>query len=138
MQHLSQNKFFVTTRNDITNRPWKFYFNSCKILIFLHVYSTKFIKNIYFFTNLSFLKNSPWNLKISYILRLSPLCMNEEKWKKSQEIKFYWDLFSNSVDCKDKKSCEVSTQAIRYSKLVSWLPIILRFCPELGASQFFK
>ena len=24
--------------------------------------------------------------------------MNEEKWKKSQEIKFYWDLFSNSVN----------------------------------------
>jgi hypothetical protein len=23
--------------------------------------------------------------------------MNEEKWKKSQEIKFYIDLFSNSV-----------------------------------------
>ena len=32
-------------------------------------------------------KNSPWNLKFSYILRLCPLCMNEEKWKKSQEIK---------------------------------------------------
>ena len=130
-------------------RSWKFYFKSCKILIYLYLF---FLKSIHFcmfiiqnsskaFTYkqiLSFLENSPRNLEFSYILRLSPLCMNEEKWKKSQEIKFYWDLFSNSVDCKDKKSCEVSTQAIRYSKLVSWLPIILRFCPELGASQFFK
>ena len=46
---------------------------------------------------MSFLKNSPWNLKISYILRSSSLCMNEGKWKKAQEINFYWDLFSNSV-----------------------------------------
>ena len=46
---------------------------------------------------LSFLKNSPWNLKFSYILILSLLGMNEEKWKKSHEIEFYWDLFSNSV-----------------------------------------
>ena len=57
--------------------------NSTKIFTFLQI--------------LSFLKNSPWNLKISYILRLSTVCMNEEKWKKSQEIKFYIDLFSNSV-----------------------------------------
>ena len=57
--------------------------NSTKIFAFLQI--------------LSFLKNSPWNLKISYILRLFPLCMNEEKWKKSQEMKFYIDLFSNSV-----------------------------------------
>ena len=32
---------------------------------------------------LSFLKNSLWNLKFSYI------CMNEEKWKKSKKMKFY-------------------------------------------------
>ena len=117
------------TRNNVTNRPfwlhfresWKFYFNSCKILIYLYLL---FLKSIHFcmfivqnsskiFTFLqilSFLKNSPWNLKISYILRLSPLCMNEEKWKKSQEIKFYWDLFSNSVKWDNSRN---STQNIR-------------------------
>ena len=56
-----------------------------------------FFKKIIFLQILDFLKNSSWNFKFSYIFRLSPLCMNEEKWKKSQEIKFYWDLFSNSV-----------------------------------------
>ena len=69
-----------------------------KINPFLHAFYIKFSKNIFFFLQiLSFLKNSPWNLKYFYILRLSPLGMNEEKWKKSKEIKFYWDLFSNSV-----------------------------------------
>ena len=31
---------------------------------------------------MNFFKNWPRNLKFSYIFRLSPLCMNEEKWKK--------------------------------------------------------
>ena len=36
---------------------------------------------------LTFLKNSPSNLKFSYILRLSPLCMSIGKWQKPWEIK---------------------------------------------------
>ena len=97
------------------HKSWKFYFKSCKILIYLYLL---FLKSIHFcmfiiqnsskvFTYLhilSFLKNSLWNLKFSYILRLSPLCMNEEKWKMSQEIKFNWDIFSNSVNIGRVKS----------------------------------
>ena len=54
-------------------------------------------KNFTFLQILSFFKNSPWNLKFFYIFRLSPLCMNEESWKKAQEIKFYIDSFSNYI-----------------------------------------
>ena len=55
-------------------------------------------KKITFLQILSFFKNSPWNLKFLYIFRLSPLCMNEESWKKAQEIKFYIDSFTKSVN----------------------------------------
>ena len=46
---------------------------------------------------LSFLRNSPWNLKFSYKFTLYLLCISLESWKKSQEIKFYFEPFSNSV-----------------------------------------
>ena len=54
-------------------------------------------KHLTYLQVLSFLKN----LKFLYIFRLSLLCMNEESWKKAQDIKFYWDSFSNTVT-KDK------------------------------------
>ena len=74
------------------------FFKSCKILIY---FTSLFLKSINccmcimqnsekffpYLQILSFLKNSPWKLKFSYIFRLSPICMNEEKWKKYWEIK---------------------------------------------------
>ena len=54
---------------------------------FLQVHYTKFIKKNPYLQILSFLKDFRWNLKFSYIFRFSPLCMNEEKWKKSWQIK---------------------------------------------------
>ena len=78
------------------NRPFDYhfanlriFFKSCKILLYLYLLFLKLVhfcmfivqnssKKFTFLQIFSYLKNSPWNLKISYILRLSPLCMNEE------------------------------------------------------------
>ena len=84
--------FFQILQNSIIFASFVFKINPFWICIIQN--SSKFFT---YFQILSFLKISPWNLKFSFIFRLSPLCMNEEKWKKSQEIKFYIDLFSNSV-----------------------------------------
>ena len=86
--------FFQILQNSIIFASFVFKINPFWICIIQN--SSKFFT---YFQILSFLKISPWNLKFSFIFRLSPLCMNEEKWKKSQEIKFYIDLFSNSVLC---------------------------------------
>ena len=64
-----------------------FYLFFLKINPFINVYYIKFIKKNPYSQILRFLKNSTWNFKFSYIFRWSPLCMNEEKWKQSQEIK---------------------------------------------------
>ena len=77
---------------------WTIFFKSWKILIYFTSLFLKLnnfwmciiqnsSKKFPYLQILRFLKNSPWNLKFSCISRLSPLCMNEEKWKKSQEIK---------------------------------------------------
>ena len=44
-------------------------------------------QNFFFSQNLKFFKISPWNFIFSCKFKLSPLCMNEEKWKKCWEIK---------------------------------------------------
>ena len=70
-----------------------FFFKSCRIL--LHLYFL-FLKSIHFCMfiiqnswqifsfsqNLKFFKISQWNSIFSCKFKLSPLCMNEEKWKK--------------------------------------------------------
>ena len=84
------------------------FFNSCKILIHLHLLLLKSIHFCMFIMQnsseivpwwqiLSFLKNSPWNLKFSYIFWFSRLCVNEENWKKSQEIKLLLQSILKSV-----------------------------------------
>ena len=93
------------------NRPFDYhfanlriFFKSCKILLYLYLLFLKLVhfcmfivqnssKKFTFLQIFSYLKNSPWNLKISYILRLSPLCMNEEG------NKILYDLFLNCVMC---------------------------------------
>ena len=59
-------------------------FASCIIKInpFLHFYDTKFIKSFSLFTHFEFSQNFSLKSKIFFIFRLSPLCMNEQKWKK--------------------------------------------------------
>ena len=73
---------------------------SCLFQFLLH-FPSLFIKSIQFFKcikqnswqifffsqNLKFFKISPWNFIFSSKFKLSPLCMNEEKWKKCWEIK---------------------------------------------------
>ena len=63
-----------------------FYLFFLKINPYINVYYIKFIKKNPYSQILRFLKNSPWNFKFSYIFRWSPLNMNEEKWKQSQEV----------------------------------------------------
>ena len=46
--------------------------------LFLNSMARHMCKRIYRTEILSFLKNSLWNLKFSYLFILSPLCMNEE------------------------------------------------------------
>ena len=40
---------------------------------------------------------------VELIYRLSPLCMNEEKWKKSWAKKLDYKIFLNSVQCQGRK-----------------------------------
>ena len=78
-----------------------FYLFFLKINPCIHVYYTKVIKKNPYSQILRFLKNSPSNFKFSYIFRWSPLCMNEEKWKQSQEIELPWRfIFEQCVDLK--------------------------------------
>ena len=72
----------------------------------MYRYITRFIKNIYLFTNFEF--------EFSYIFRLSPLCMIEEKWKESKEIK----LLLRSI----VKQCDGE----KYS--IGW-KIFMQICP---------
>ena len=53
----------------------------------MHVHCTKFMEIFSLCTNFEFFQNSPWNLKISLIFKLSPLCMSVEKWNRSWAIK---------------------------------------------------
>ena len=115
--------FFATTRNNVTNRPfwlyfcefWKKLFHSCKIL--LHLYLL-FLKSIHFCMfiiqnswqffsfsqNLKFFKISQWNLIFSCKFKLSPLCVNEEKWKKCWVVYVCYRLIleqcGKNIDCK--------------------------------------
>ena len=51
------------------------------------MYYTKFMAIFFFYKISNFFKISPWNFIFSCKFKLSPLCMNEEKWKKCWEIK---------------------------------------------------
>ena len=85
---------FLVVFSRVLNDVFKF----CKIIFHLHLLLLKTIicfmcitqnswKIFQYSQILIFFKNSPWNIKFSYIFRLSPLCVNVEKWKKSWEIK---------------------------------------------------
>ena len=98
---LSWNKFLVTSENNFTMWPFGLcfceYCNICfkfhKILLY---FILSFIKLLHFCMfiiqnswqifsfsqNLKFFKISQWNLIFSCKFKLSPLCVNEEKWKK--------------------------------------------------------
>ena len=56
------------------------------IFLNLQAYYKKSL-NIFFLSYYTIFKNSLWNLKFPDMFWLSPLCMNKEKWKKSQEVK---------------------------------------------------
>ena len=91
------------------------FFKSRKILLDQHILLLKLIdfclctvqsssKKIPYLQNLSFLKNSQWNLDFSYMSRLSLLCMDEKKWKKVLGNKIgitiyswtLWDTYDHS------------------------------------------
>ena len=58
-----------------------------RIATVLHVNTWNSENFFQFVQILTFLKNFPSNLKFSYILRLSPLCMSIGKWQKPWAIK---------------------------------------------------
>ena len=122
MQHLSQNKFFVTTRNDITNRPWKFYFNSCKILIFLHVYSTKFIKNIYFFTNFEF--SHKFSVKSQNFLHIEIVPIMYE-WGKVEKVPGNKILYRSILEqCGSESFSLASFCTLIFDYIIIWFKFI--------------
>ena len=80
---------------EILEVTWKTIANSKWIFIYVHYNCNIFYisvnkASIYFFKKYENFKNvniPPLDFNFSYILKLSTLCMNEEKWKKSWKIK---------------------------------------------------
>ena len=62
--------------------------------ILIHKTQRKFFNK---YKILNFWKNSSLKFKHLCLFRLSLLCMNEEKWKKSRAIKLDYEVFLNSV-----------------------------------------
>ena len=61
--------------------------NFIRIASVLHVKTQNSENFFQYVQNPTFFKTPPWNFKFFFIFSFSPLCMNEEKWKKSWDIK---------------------------------------------------
>ena len=73
-------KIWVRSQSSLFNKE-------CALFsLFFHSFFALFFQIVYVQIS-GFFKNSPWNLKVLCIFRLSPLCKSVEKWNKSWAIK---------------------------------------------------